>query len=685
VATVPARQPGVRLPGADAGARAPIGSRVALLALNLALAGLVAYVANRIKLDQGIRAHDSRPAIWAVLRVGGAAVALFGVAGFGITRLALPPSLRRHELLWVLPIGACMAALELTALGYAGVPFHVSLAVVLALGVALAVLALRRAGPPAAPRPIGAVAWPLYVAAIIAAIALIPMFRAHFATVEGDGSDAHLAVGTAQFLQHHYPTSTVVGNPVDKVPLVWRSKTPIYYALAATSSLSGLEPYQAISTTAAVMLALAALGFFLLARELLASNLLGAVAGMALVGLDRMVLHTIMHPYFNQTWGFFTLAFATVLAWTVIGDGGRMRTRGAVALLLLFLAIGAFAYPLAAPIPVLALLVFWWRDRRERRARGERVTSLDPRRMLRGRGQATRWTVAALAVVLIVPLLGVVEKLSTGLNVAVDPATTLRFWAGDLGAYFPENQFLSLGSTTALYVGAPLLALAVWLALRRRPAALRWGLLAVFALGAFGALWFRERQYGQYFHFKLLAFVGPLLVLVAAVGLSRLVALAFADRGRPRLATLAGAGAGVAAIVAFFATALTGAHDELAQTANELPKTVIAVRTLERRLGPGRSIRLDMNPSLQLWVAYFLAGEPLCSQRPLLATSYPHVALSRKADYILADHGTLRPFDADGPPVTMVGQFRLYRERPDVPGPSLCSLGRVQTVTAIGS
>jgi hypothetical protein len=649
---------------------------------------LIAYVANRIKLDQGIRAHDAQPAIHAVLRVGAAAVGLFAVAGFGITRLALPSALRRHELLWVLPIGACAAALELTALGYAAVPFHVSLGIVLALGLALGAIALRRAGPPARPRPLRGVAWPLYVAAVVAAIALIPMFRAGFATVEGDGSDAHLAVGTAQFLQHHYPLSHVVGNPVDQVPLVWRSKTPIYYALAATSSLSGLEPYQSISTTAAVMLALAVIGFFLLARELLGSNLLGAVAAMALVGLDRMVLHTIMHPYFNQTWGFFTLAFATVLAWTAVGDGGRMRTRGGVGLLLLFLAIGAFAYPLAAPIPVLALLAFWLRDRRERRARGEPVRSLDPRRLVRERSRQTRWTLITLAVILIVPLVGVIEKLSTGLNVAVDPTATLRFWAGDLSTYFPEHEFVSLASTTALYVALPFFAIALWLALRPRPRSLRAGLLAIIALGVLGGIWFRERNYGYYFDFKLLAFVGPVLVTTVAVGFSRLLPAALPSWRRDRTGALRVAAvgvAGVAALVAFFATALAGARGELLQTQNELPRTVIAVRALEHRLGPGKSIRLDMNAPLQIWVSYFLASEPLCSQRPLLATSYPHVEISRKADYILADHGTLRPFDADGPPVMMVGQFRLYRERAGVPGPNFCSRARVQTVKAIGA
>ena len=57
---------------------------------------------------------------------------------------------------------------------------------------------------------------------------------------------------------------------------------------------------------------------------------------------------------------------------------------------------------------------------------------------------------------------------------------------------------------------------------------------------------------------------------------------------------------------------------------------------------------------------------------------------SRKADYILADVDTFRPFDAAGPPIAYVGQFRLYRERADVPGIDRCSRTRVQTVLGIG-
>ena len=57
----------------------------------------------------------------------------------------------------------------------------------------------------------------------------------------GNGSDAHLAVGTAHFLQHTYPTAVNVDEPVDRVPLVWRSKQPIYYALASVASLASLS------------------------------------------------------------------------------------------------------------------------------------------------------------------------------------------------------------------------------------------------------------------------------------------------------------------------------------------------------------------------------------------------------------------------------------------------------------
>ena len=62
------------------------------------------------------------------------------------------------------------------------------------------------------------------------------------------------------------------------------------------------------------------------------------------------------------------------------------------------------------------------------------------------------------------------------------------------------------------------------LALRRAPRDIRWGLGGIVAFGVLAALYFRPREYGWYFHFKALAFVAPLVVAVAAVGLARLQA-----------------------------------------------------------------------------------------------------------------------------------------------------------------
>ena len=41
---------------------------------------------------------------------------------------------------------------------------------------------------------------------LVACVALVPMFRAGVATVQGYGSDAHMAAGTAQLLRDHPPT-----------------------------------------------------------------------------------------------------------------------------------------------------------------------------------------------------------------------------------------------------------------------------------------------------------------------------------------------------------------------------------------------------------------------------------------------------------------------------------------------
>nr|MBA2349244.1 hypothetical protein [Solirubrobacterales bacterium] len=88
-----------------------------------------------------------KAAVEPLARAAGATVLLFAVTGFGLTRLLLPEGLRRSELLWVLPVGACATGLAMTVLGFLAVPFEVNLAIVLAAGVATGVVALRRRPP----------------------------------------------------------------------------------------------------------------------------------------------------------------------------------------------------------------------------------------------------------------------------------------------------------------------------------------------------------------------------------------------------------------------------------------------------------------------------------------------------------------------------------------------------------
>src|SRR5213078_2491741 len=150
-----------------------------------------------------------------------------------------------------------------TLLGLLHVPLKASLALVLGAGVALAVVAVRRTPAPPRADPVTHVAVPLALTALVVALALVPSFRSGLLTVQGQNGDAVMAAGTAELLSHAPPTAVRPDLPLDRVPLVWRSKLPIYYGLAATSELAGQDPIVAFSTVAAVVLALVALGFYL--------------------------------------------------------------------------------------------------------------------------------------------------------------------------------------------------------------------------------------------------------------------------------------------------------------------------------------------------------------------------------------------------------------------------------------
>jgi hypothetical protein len=592
-----------------------------------------------------------RGGLGGALHVTAAIVVFYGIVGAGPTRLLLPARLRRHEALWILPVGAVASALEMALLAYARVPFDISLALVLAGGVALGVFGWRRdPGLRARSAPANAASWrtiavPLVLAALIGAIALLPMFRGGFVTVIGNGSDAHLAVGTAQFLQKNLPTAVDPNQAVDRVPLVWRSKPPIYLSYGAVARIAGMEPYAVIATLSAALLAFAALGFWLVARELLGAGAWGAAAAMGLVGLNRIALFTGMHPYFNQTWGYMATPFAIVLAWYVV----RRRSRGGVMLFAAFLGVVAFAYPLALPIPLLPAIIFAAFERRRRGLSLLRIPRLRSKRQL-------LWIVP-LFLMLIIPLQGVLEKTAASTRVLA-PGYSLVNWGGDLTHFFPERFFLGIDDAGGALFALPLFAVGLFIALRSARRDVRWGIGAVVAFGVLAALFFRPREYGWYFHYKALAFVGPLVVTAAAVGLSRL-------RWR---------WAGVVALVLLIGVTRNGAAHELGQTFDQLPKSMLELKSLDRQLPPTASIRLDIPADgRMLWAGNMLSGQPLCSQRPLLNTSYPHVEISRAADYVLVDKDWRKPFDAVGPPVRELDRYFLYRLPSNLPGGDRCS------------
>lgn len=640
--------------------------------------------------------HAVLDALPDVLRGLAAAAALFGLTGFPLVRLLLPGPLRRHEPLWVLPAGACASGLAMTVLGFAAVPFPASLAIVLAAGAAGTFSVLRRAprtepaGAPdrataparaiapdratapdhasAADRAIGPhraagarqrLAWPAYLAMIVLVLTLIPVVCVQkYAAPVGSGSDAHVAAGAARFLQHAYPTSVDISQPINRMPPTWQSKFPIYYALAGVSSLSGLQTFQALPIVAALLLALTALGMFLLGREVLRAPPAVALAGMSFAALDREAMFTVLNPYFNQTWGFFAMPFTVVLGWWLAQPelSGRERRR-CVGLLAVFGLVLVFAYPLAAPLPAVPLAVFSWRERRRRIRAGERLPRL--RDLYRGR-RSLLWMVP-VAAALAFPAAGVVHKALGAAGVLL-PGHSLAVWEGDLGHFIPFGYFLSLPATPwALPLVLAVLALAA-IGLARQHPSLRIGLGGLLAIGLLLSLYLRQRAYGWYFHFKLLAFIGPLVLLCAAVGAARLRRLAM-----PALAGLA-----LAVSVSAFM--------QIRNQPYQLPEATIELSGWARDLPPGASVRLDMWPPYQLWTAYFMDARPLCSLHPLLNTDYPHVPYSRRADFILTTSDVPRPADAAGPPLRRNQGYILYRESASVPGPSFCSRRRLDRI-----
>ena len=72
-----------------------------------------------------------------------------------------------------------------------------------------------------------------------------------------------------------------------------------------------------------------------------------ALLTMGLVALDRILVYLAIHPYHNQIWGIFALAFTLLFAWRFVWNPTAARSRSWST----FGALSVFAYPLLAPFP----------------------------------------------------------------------------------------------------------------------------------------------------------------------------------------------------------------------------------------------------------------------------------------------------------------------------------------------
>ena len=290
-----------------------------------------------------------------------AALLLFGVTGYAPARLLIPRALLPHLPFFVPGVrrrGQLPWSLRARLLRRAdrGVARGARWAAAWRRACSCASGAARRGADEAALADAGgrtlAWAWPAYIALILVALCLIPTFRAGYGSVPGTNPDGMLSVGTAEFLQHNPPTAVDPALPVDQMPPVWRSKYPIYYGLAGAATLSGLDPVAAYTGFAAVVAALAALGFMLLARYALRAPPVVALVALALVAFARVTPYLAIHPYFNQLWGALALGFMLLFGLRFLDDPNR---RDAIAALL-FIALGLSAYPLMVVFPGLAFV-----------------------------------------------------------------------------------------------------------------------------------------------------------------------------------------------------------------------------------------------------------------------------------------------------------------------------------------
>ena len=598
-----------------------------------------------------------------VVRGGAALLALIVAAGYAPARLLVPRDMYVHFPLLVPLVGAVIAGLALSALGFLAVPLPVSLAIVLVAGLTAGVLVRVRLGP-ARPSPADlaaaggrslSLAAPACVAFLLAATLLTPVLRDQALGVPGMNPDAMLGAGMAELLRETGPLGVRPELPVDRVPYVWNSKYPIYYVLAGAAELSGLSVVGIWAAAGGLLAGLTALGFYLLARYTFHAGPFAALLAMGFVAADRVLAHLALHPYHNQLWGTLTLGPMLLFGLRFVDDPNR---RDGV-LCALFLAVGLLAYPLMVLFPAVAFGAAWLLARHERRG----LALLRPRLPRRRRAVWIGAGVLALPAVLAL-LVGTLQKMvgATELLLGGGP-----LWRGDLTSF--RQEWLVGPEGVVGVLGAVAILLLAALGLRRAPRTTAVALGATATVALIAAGYFRLRTTGEYFHFKIVAFLLPLLLVAAACWLADHAG----SSGGQAIRRIAAAGATVLLAGVLFA----GLRSEVRHNGLQADRATFELRDAAAEiLPPGASVRLDVDGGRQLWAGYVLADHPITSTAPIINTSYPYPPQGRRADFIVAERRLIPrgPWpDASGAPLFENDVFRLYRMRSDAPGRDVAS------------
>ena len=351
---------------------------------------------------------------------------------------------------------------------------------------------------------------------------------------------------------------------------------------------------------------------------------------MGLVGLDRMVLHTVMHPYFNQTWGFFAMPFVFVLAWWAVEE----RTRGGVALLRCSPRSCSSPTRWRSPIPLIPLGVVLWPERRAAAPEAAALYNGPPLAAVDGPASPSS---------LLLPLGGLAE-VRQRLDVVLNPTARCATGAATSPATSPSRGSSAIDSYFALVSRCAPAALRRrgW---RSRPSARRCARAARRSR-------LRRRVRAS----------GSACASTAGTSTSRR-----SPSSRPVALTSPSSAWPRSAIAGWRSSRcrLLAAPPVSAATSSAAPSTscpgTLELRSIDRALPPGASVRLDIAARAELGrlhaprpaaVLAEAAAEHVLPPRPRLAQGRLHPHHVRRP----------RPADAAGAPVTRLEAYTLWRQ-----------------------